>query len=84
MVLALYVGFSRLNHLRFVAHDAGMGGGQREAEFHHLGHRYDRAHALWPDGGRKSYDPKSKGKSHQPILLPRAPREEPVDPTQIS
>jgi Transposase DDE domain group 1 len=104
MVLALYVGFFRLNHLRFVAHDAmltgilkgdgtaaavhllafsgvvasgggaattggaaadartGMGGGQREAEFHHVGHRHDRAHALWPtDGWTEKLQPEEQG-----------------------
>jgi len=103
MVLALYVGFSRLNHLRFVAHDAmltgilkvaelppqcllaisgliafgggaataggaaedartGVGGGPCEAELHHVGHRYDRAHALWPtDGWTEKLQPQEQG-----------------------
>src|ERR1035438_4262797 len=104
MVLALYVGFSRLNHLGFVAHDAmltgilkvselppqctfwrflallhlgvaqqllqlqtedaraGVGGGQPAADLHHVGHRYDRAHALWPtDGWPEKLQPEEQG-----------------------
>ena len=119
MVLALYVGFSRLNHLRFVAHDAmltgilegggvaaavhllalsslltfggraataggaaahartGMGGGEREAEFHHVGHRYDGAHALWSTDGRaEKLQPEEQGQeelSTDSYLLGRNP-----------
>ena len=93
MVLAIYVGFARLNHLRFVAQDPmltgilkvsrlpgqsvfwrflaslnlnlagqllqlqricanGVGRSPRRADVDHAGHRYHRAHALWPaDGG---------------------------------
>jgi hypothetical protein len=51
MVLAVYVGFSRLDHLRF----------DTDTTVHTLfGHQM---------GGRKSYNPKNRGKrSHQPIL----------------
>jgi hypothetical protein len=39
-----------------------MGGGQREAEFHHVGHRYDRAHALRPtDGWTEKLQPEEQG-----------------------
>ena len=112
MVLALYVGFSRLNHLRFVAHDAMLTGILKVAELPpqctfwrflaslHLGvarqllvvqqrmreRVWEAAHVrlnsitLDTDttvhtlygrqmGGRKSYNPKNKGKkSYQPIL----------------
>jgi hypothetical protein len=112
MVLALYVGFSRLNHLRFVAHDPMLTGilqvgelppqstfwrflaslhlqvakqllaiqqvlRQRVWEAAHV--RLDTVtldtdttvHTLYGHqmGGRKSYNPKNKGKkSYQPIL----------------
>ena len=89
MILCLYLGFSRLNHLRFVAHrdlasvrtttamhllaisslavfaggaavvaspagDArtSVGGSQRALALRHAGHRYHRAHPLWPTDGR--------------------------------
>ena len=112
MVLALYVGFSRLNHLRFVAHDAMLTGILKVWELPpqctfwrflaslHLGvarqllqvqqrmrERVWEAgnvrltsitldtdttvHTLYGRqmGGRKSYNPKNKGKkSYQPIL----------------
>jgi Transposase DDE domain group 1 len=112
MVLALYVGFSRLNHLRFVAHDAMLTGILKVVELPpqctfwrflaslHLGvarqlllvQQRMRArvweaanvrltsitldtdttvHTLYGRqmGGRKSYNPKNKGKkSYQPIL----------------
>jgi hypothetical protein len=36
----------------------GVGGGPCEAELHHVGHRYDRAHALWPtDGWTEKLEP---------------------------
>jgi hypothetical protein len=43
---------------------------QRAVESGQAGHRHHRAHALRPaDGGRKSYNPKNKGKkSYQPLL----------------
>jgi len=112
MVLALYVGFSRLNHLRFVAHDPMLTGilqvgelpaqstfwrflaslplqvgkqrlalqrvlRQRAWEAAHV--QLDTVtldtdttvHTLYGHqmGGRKSYNPKNKGKkSYQPIL----------------
>src|SRR6202171_151057 len=112
MVLALYVGFSRLNHLRFVAHDAMLTGILKVSELPpqctfwrflaslHLGvarqllqlqqkmreRVWEAAnvrltsitldtdttvHTLYGRqmGGRKSYNPKNKGKkSYQPIL----------------
>ena len=112
MVLALYVGFSRLNHLRFVAHDAMLTGILKVWELPpqctfwrflaslHLGvarqllqvqqrmreRVWEAAnvrltsitldtdttvHTLYGRqmGGRKSYNPKNKGKkSYQPIL----------------
>src|SRR5258708_19147869 len=112
MVLALYVGFSRLNHLRFVAHDAMLTGILKVTELPpqctfwrflaslHLGvgrqllvvqqrmreRVWEAAnvrlssitldtdttvHTLYGRqlGGRKSYNPKNKGKkSYQPIL----------------
>ena len=112
MVLALYVGFSRLNHLRFVAHDAMLTGILKVAELPpqctfwrflaslHLGvarqllvvqqrmreRVWEAAHVKLSSitldtdttvhtlygrqmGGRKSYNPKNKGKkSYQPIL----------------
>jgi hypothetical protein len=112
MVLALYVGFSRLNHLRFVAHDAMLTGILKVLELPpqctfwrflaslHLGvarqllqvqqrmreRVWEAAnvrltsitldtdttvHTLYGRqmGGRKSYNPKNKGKkSYQPIL----------------
>jgi len=112
MVLALYVGFSRLNHLRFVAHDAMLTGILKVWELPpqctfwrflaslHLGvarqllqvqqrmreRVWEAAnvrltsitldtdttvHTLYGHqmGGRKSYNPKNKGKkSYQPIL----------------
>jgi len=112
MVLALYVGFSRLNHLRFVAHDAMLTGILKVAELPpqctfwrflaslHLGvarqllvvqqrmreRVWDAAHVKLSSitldtdttvhtlygrqmGGRKSYNPKNRGKkSYQPIL----------------
>jgi hypothetical protein len=112
MMLALYVGFSRLNHLRFVAHDAMLTGILQVAELPpqctfwrflaslHLGvgrqllvvqqRMRDRVwqaanlrlssitldtdttvHTLYGRqmGGRKSYNPKNRGKkSYQPIL----------------
>jgi hypothetical protein len=112
MVLALYVGFSRLNHLRFVAHDAMLTGILKVWELPpqctfwrflaslHLGvvrqllqiqqRMRERVwgaanvrltsitldtdttvHTLYGRqmGGRKSYNPKNKGKkSYQPIL----------------
>ena len=112
MVLALYVGFSRLNHLRFVAHDAMLTGILKVAELPpqctfwrflaslHLGvarqllvvqqrmreRVWEAAnvrltsitldtdttvHTLYGRqmGGRKSYNPKNRGKkSYQPIL----------------
>ena len=112
MVLALYVGFSRLNHLRFVAHDAMLTGILQVLELPpqctfwrflaslHLGvarqllqvqqrmrvRVWEAAnvrltsitldsdttvHTLYGRqmGGRKSYNPKNKGKkSYQPIL----------------
>ena len=112
MVLALYVGFSRLNHLRFVAHDAMLTGVLQVTELPpqctfwrflaslHLGvgrqllvvqqrmreRVWEAAnvklssitldtdttvHTLYGRqmGGRKSYNPKNKGKkSYQPIL----------------
>ena len=112
MVLALYVGFSRLNHLRFVAHDAMLTGILKVAELPpqctfrrflaslHLGvarqllvvqqrmreRVWEAAHVKLSSitldtdttvhtlygrqmGGRKSYNPKNKGKkSNQPIL----------------
>src|ERR1700736_4557612 len=112
MVLALYVGFSRLNHLRFVAHDAMLTGILQVTELPpqctfwrflaslHLGvgrqllvvqqrmreRVWEAAnvklssitldtdttvHTLYGRqmGGRKSYNPKNKGKkSYQPIL----------------
>jgi hypothetical protein len=40
----------------------GMGGGQREAEFHHVGYRHDRAHTLWPtDGWTEKLQPEKQG-----------------------
>jgi Transposase DDE domain group 1 len=112
MVLALYVGFSRLNHLRFVAHDAMLTGILKVAELPpqctfwrflaslhlELGRQLlvvqqrmrervweaanvrlssitldtdTTVHTLYGRqmGGRKSYNPKNKGKkSYQPIL----------------
>ena len=112
MVLALYVGFSRLNHLRFVAHDAMFTGILKVLELPpqctfwrflaslHVGvarqllqvqqrmreRVWEAAnvrltsitldtdttvHTLYGRqmGGRKSYNPKNKGKkSYQPIL----------------
>jgi hypothetical protein len=112
MVLALYVGFCRLNHLRFVAHDAMLTGVLQVTELPpqctfwrflaslHLGvgrqllvvqqrmreRVWEAAnvklssitldtdttvHTLYGRqmGGRKSYNPKNKGKkSYQPIL----------------
>lgn len=112
MVLALYVGFSRLNHLRFVAHDAMLTGILKVAELPpqctfwrflaslHLGvarqllgvqqrmreRVWEAAHVKLSSitldtdttvhtlygrqmGGRKSYNPKNRGKkSYQPIL----------------
>ncbi len=112
LVLALYVGFSRLNHLRFVAHDAMLTGILQVTELPpqctfwrflaslHLGvarqllvvqqrmreRVWEAAnvklssitldtdttvHTLYGRqmGGRKSYNPKNKGKkSYQPIL----------------
>jgi hypothetical protein len=112
MVLALYVGFSRLNHLRFVAHDAMLTGVLQVRELPpqctfwrflaslHLGVERQllvvqqrmrervweaanvklssitldtdtTVHTLYGRqmGGRKSYNPKNKGKkSYQPIL----------------
>jgi len=112
MVLALYVGFSRLNHLRFVAHDAMLTGILKVLELPpqctfwrflaslHLGAARQllqvqqrmrervweaanvrlssitldtdtTVHTLYGRqmGGRKSYNPKNKGKkSYQPIL----------------
>ena len=112
MVLALYVGFSRLNHLRFVAHDAMLTGILKVAELPpqctfwrflaslHLGAArqllvvqqrmrervWEAAHVKLSSitldtdttvhtlygrqmGGRKSYNPKNRGKkSYQPIL----------------
>src|SRR6266404_1480126 len=112
MVLALYVGFSRLNHLRFVAHDAMLTGILKVWELPpqctfwrflaslHLGvarqllqvqqrmreRVWEAAnvrltsitvdtdttvHTLYGHqmGGRKSYNPKNKGKkSYQPML----------------
>jgi hypothetical protein len=112
MVLALYVGFSRLNHLRFVAHDAMLTGILKVSELPpqctfwrflaslHLGAARQllqvqqrmrervweaanlrltsitldtdtTVHTLYGRqmGGRKSYNPKNKGKkSYQPIL----------------
>jgi Transposase DDE domain group 1 len=112
MVLALYVGFSRLNHLRFVAHDAMLTGILKVFELPpqctfwrflaslHVGvarqlllvqqrmreRVWEAAnvrltsitldtdttvHTLYGRqmGGRKSYNPKNKGKkSYQPIL----------------
>jgi len=112
IVLGLYIGFPRLNQLRFVARDpiltgilkvnqaagavhlleirecaawqcrpagaahhadpapARLAGGQREVGSGHHRHRYHRAHAVREtDGGRKSYNPKNKGKkSYQPML----------------
>jgi len=112
MVLALYVGFSRLNHLRFVAHDAMLTGILKVSELPpqctfwrflaslHLGVAQQllqlqqrmrervweaanvrltaitldtdtTVHTLYGRqmGGRKSYNPKNKGKkSYQPIL----------------
>jgi len=112
MVLALYVGFSRLNHLRFVAHDAMLTGILKVSELPpqctfwrflaslHLGAARQllqvqqrmrervweaanlrltsitldtdtTVHTLYGRqmGGRKSYNPKNKGKkSSQPIL----------------
>jgi hypothetical protein len=112
MVLALYVGFSRLNHLRFVAHDAMLTGILKVTELPpqctfwrflaslHLGvgrqllvvqqrmreRVWEAAnvrlssitldtdttvHTLYGRqmGGRKSYNPKNRGKkSYQPIL----------------
>src|SRR6201981_856152 len=112
MVLALYVGFSRLNHLRFVAHDAMLTGILKVWELPpqctfwrflaswHLGAARQllqvqqrmrervweaanlrltsitldtdtTVHTLYGRqmGGRKSYNPKNKGKkSYQPIL----------------
>jgi len=120
MVLALYVGFSRLNHLRFVAHDAMLTGilkvselppqctfwrflaslhlgaarqllqvqqrmrervweaGQPAVDLHHVGHRYDRAHALWPTDGRsEKLQPEERGQeelSAHPYLSGGNPR----------
>jgi hypothetical protein len=112
MVLALYVGFSRLNHLRFVAHDAMLTGilkvlalppqctfwrflaslhlgvarqllqvqqRMRERVWEAANVRLSSitldtdttVHTLYGRqmGGRKSYNPKNKGKkSYQPIL----------------
>jgi hypothetical protein len=112
MVLALYVGFSRLNHLRFVAHDAMLTGILKVLELPpqctfwrflaslHLGvarqllqvqprmreRVWEAAnvrltsitldtdttvHTLYGRqmGGRKSYNPRNKGKkSYQPML----------------
>jgi len=112
MVLALYVGFSRLNHLRFVAHDAMLTGilkvlalppqctfwrflaslhlgvarqllqvqqRMRERVWEAANVRLTSitldtdttVHTLYGRqmGGRKSYNPKNKGKkSYQPIL----------------
>jgi hypothetical protein len=112
MVLALYVGFSRLNHLRFVAHDAMLTGILKVLELppqctfwrflaslhwgvarqllqvqQRMRERVWQAanvrltsitldtdttvHTLYGQqmGGRKSYNPKHKGKkSYQPIL----------------
>jgi hypothetical protein len=120
MVLALYVSFSRLNHLRFVAHDAMLTGilkvwelppqctfwrflaslhlgvarqllvvqqkmrervwegGQPAADLHHGGHRYHRAHALWPTEGRpEKLQPEEQGQeklSADPYLSSGNPR----------
>jgi hypothetical protein len=80
MVLALYVGFSRLNHLRFVAHDAMLTGVLKVAELPPQSNvrlssitldTDTTVHTLYGRqmGGRKSYNPKNRGKkSYQPIL----------------
>ena len=111
IVLGLYIGFPRLNQLRFIARDpiltgilkvtklpvqstfwrfvtrcigsrpadsggaaahagTGLGGGQRGTGGRHHRHRHHGAHAVRQQmGGRKSYNPKNKGKkSYQPML----------------
>src|ERR1019366_9337647 len=56
----------------------GLGGGQPAVDLHHVGHRYYRAHALWPTDGRsEKLQPEEQGQeelSAHPYLSGGNPR----------